>query len=868
MLIKPVTLHILILLGLFIPISVSGSHLAGGELTYQCLGKNANGLNRYRITCTLYRDCSSSSNVNFDSQISLYAYRVSDGGLTDSLVITSFVADLVTLGLNDTCAELPPGLCYERGRYSGILDLPDNNFGYDLSWARCCRNASVVNMVNPGITGTTLTVRIPPTALCDNSPVFQQDPGMALCLGLPYAALSGATDPDGDSISFHLLTPYQGGSTSDPIPVPTPPPYNPINWNPPYNLSNILGGSPGLTLDATTGSITATPDVNGQFAVCVAARSWRNGQMLTEIRRDFQMNVVTCLADIAPVVAPPAGPLVNGKELTFYAGRENCYSFNISDAADNFVVFTASGEMFNPPTGTPASYNGAGYGNIMGRLCWSPDCSLAGYTGTVIISSNDNNNCPAPNYTFDTFSVKVIPPEIQSADLRCVYFEDGGSVKLEWITPEPVPGFRRYEIWRSTTLLPEQVIHTISDSTLKTWTDPAPGNPDEGISYRIQTIFDCPSENPAVPSDALTLLKPTISQSNPVTANISWAPYTGWENPGFRLTGQPGNILVADTAFGLSFTWDNCDFEGYVQMDGRDPISGCLVRSAPSDTFRMYLDPPGKPQGCTASVLMDNTGVVVQWVSLPVMDGFVPVLSRKNPNTENFTEVSMLSPSVNSFTDYSAKPDEGMVEYRIGFVNPCGLSGDWSDTFGTFHLQVLKQSGEFVLNWSPAYILEGVSEYEVQIRETENLQSPWLVMNRMAADQERVHRDNQILTTRENYCYRIRAYPIPGACALETWSNTDCERPEPSIAVPGAFSPNGDGLNDFYRIPVFAIRNFSLQIYDRWGTLVFQTSDPYFTWDGNRQGNACPEGVYAFILTAEGHSGQSIRKNGTITLIR
>ncbi len=852
-----------------IPQYLSASHLAGGELTYECLGKNSNGLNRYRVRFTLYRDCSNSGSVNFDASVAIYAFRASDGGLTDSLVISSFTPDFLSLSLNDTCAELPPGVCYERAVYSGIMDLPDNNFGYHLTWSRCCRNASILNISNPNITGTTLTVQIPPTALCDNSPKYLNEPEMALCLGRPYSSFITASDSDGDSLSYHLLAPYTGGSSNDPIPVPLPPPYNTVLWNPPFNTNNILGGSPPLTLEASSGLVQAIPDVLGQYTLSVAVRSWRNSTLLTEVRRDYQINVLNCLADIAPVVTPPTGPQINGKELTFYAGQENCFSFLINDSPDNFVVFTASGSIFSPPSGNPATYNGAGYGSITGRLCWSPDCSLSGFSGTVILSSNDNNNCPAPNYTIDTFFVKVIPPVVPSPLLRCVSAENDGSVKLDWMTTETIPGFKHYALYRSSDLTPEAEIITLQDSTRKSYTDIAPFPYPPGLRYRIQTFFDCPDTNPAEVSPSIPLIQPQVSLQNSVNASIQWEPYTGWENPLLDVWSYPPGEAILTGFSGNGTTWSNCDFTGYFQIQGQDPASGCLMKSAPSDSVRMYLDPPDVLKGCTASVMEENKGVQILWLPFTGKAGFKPVVYRKNPGVADYTFIHEIEdPATGVWLDSEAKPEDGIVEYKLGFRNPCQVDGDWSDPFHSFYLNVEKSQSGFISSWTPAYLLGGIQEYEVQIREREEINAVWLVKSRLFSDQDRFFKDEEILTSRENYCYRIRAYPSPEGCTTHTWSNTSCERPLPDMAVPGAFSPNGDGLNDFFKLPTFAIETFFIQIFDRWGNEVFQSRNKDFLWDGNKDGSACPEGIYAYQLTANGYERQVIQKNGTITLIR
>lgn len=861
----PYLVFILILTGVS---TLQASHLAGGELTYQCLGKNANGLNRYRINFVLYRDCSSASNVNFDAQVSIYAFRVSDQGLTDSLILNSFVADTLSLSLNDTCAELPPGLCYARARYSGILDLPDNNFGYDLSWSRCCRNNSIVNITNPAITGTTLTVRIPPTALCDNSPEFNSEPGLALCLGLPYSFMNTATDADGDSIAYELLTPYMGGSTTDPIPVPQPPPFTGINWNPPYNLTNILGGNPGLSVDAQTGRVSVNPDINGQFAVCIGVKSYRAGTLLTEVRRDYQLNVVVCQSDIPPVLGVPQGPEVNNKELIFYAGMQNCYTFQISDDASNFVVFTAEGDIFNPDNGNVASYNGAGYGTVEGRLCWAPDCAQAGFTGNVFIAANDNNNCPGPNYIRDTFQVRVIPPPVPSPLLRCVSDMGNNSVRLNWITTGDVPGFTRYDIFKSTLSTPETLISSITDSTQKTWTDAAAGPYSDAPAYRIQTYYNCPDNNPGQITPALALLIPNVHPNSPVQAEITWPTYTGWENPLMDIWKTSGNIKIAEAISGNVYQYTDCDYTGSFRLESTDPVSACQMISAPGNEIRMYLDPPDTLRGCTASVLPDNTGVEVRWNQLSELSGFQPALFRKNPGESEYRKIHDIPAGTLSYTDTEAFPDEGEVHYQLAFLNPCGNLSGISPEFHTFFLQTESLGSAFRLNWTIPSLDGGVSEYEVQVREYESKNSAWLVKMRQATDAPREYRDEEILTSREEYCYRIRAYALPGQCALETWSNTRCERPLPGLEMPTGFTPNGDGVNDFYRIPTFAVKNISFSIYDHWGNLVYISRDKYAVWDGSVNGKACPEGIYLYFLQAEGYTGQSIQKNGTITLIR
>ncbi|WNJ16590.1 PKD domain-containing protein [Pontibacter sp. G13] len=91
------------------------------------------------------------------------------------------------------------------------------------------------------------------------------------------------------------------------------------------------------------------------------------------------------------------------------------------------------------------------------------------------------------------------------------------------------------------------------------------------------------------------------------------------------------------------------------------------------------------------------------------------------------------------------------------------------------------------------------------------------------------------------------------------------------IWLPSAFSPNEDGVNDEYYIAYQDLisGSFQIQIFDRWGQLAYQSSDPAFRWDGIlTAGSAAPEGVYVCRITGSYFDGAPFDETQTITLIR
>lgn len=91
---------------------------------------------------------------------------------------------------------------------------------------------------------------------------------------------------------------------------------------------------------------------------------------------------------------------------------------------------------------------------------------------------------------------------------------------------------------------------------------------------------------------------------------------------------------------------------------------------------------------------------------------------------------------------------------------------------------------------------------------------------------------------------------------------------ESDIALPNVFSPNGDAINDCYRIETKSEDEFLLLIYDRWGRLLFETRNANDCWDGNFAGRPVPEGVYFGTVKLRDCLGKRVTVVEAITLVR
>jgi gliding motility-associated-like protein len=110
---------------------------------------------------------------------------------------------------------------------------------------------------------------------------------------------------------------------------------------------------------------------------------------------------------------------------------------------------------------------------------------------------------------------------------------------------------------------------------------------------------------------------------------------------------------------------------------------------------------------------------------------------------------------------------------------------------------------------------------------------------------------------------------------FEALGNNGCTTTKEAIVrvgtklyLPNSFTPNGDGLNDLFRIPPGSLIELKeLAVFDRWGGKVFHTTDATKGWDGRSGGKEAPAGVYVYLLSGSDDKGK-VTLRGTVLLVR
>ncbi len=278
----------------------------------------------------IYRDCSS-----------LYPTADLDGtpgnpnpalvsvlnSLNETVGIFDFGSPTVTKvppAFSNPCIETPTFVCIQEGVYVDTLDLPPIPGGYTIIYQKCCRNASILNLVNSGLEGSTYYTVIPgpEDAPINNSPRFKTFPPIYICKDVNFVFDHSALDPDGDQLVYSLSPPFEGLDPCCPslntIPVSfsacispppscpsvaSPPPYASVIFSSPYSGSYPIASNPAFSINPVTGQLSGTPTLSAQYVVGIRVDEYRNNKLINSHFRDFQFTVVNCTVSVLGAIA-------------------------------------------------------------------------------------------------------------------------------------------------------------------------------------------------------------------------------------------------------------------------------------------------------------------------------------------------------------------------------------------------------------------------------------------------------------------------------------------------------------------------------------------------------------------------------------
>ncbi|MEZ4804963.1 MAG: gliding motility-associated C-terminal domain-containing protein [Bacteroidia bacterium] len=219
------------------------------------------------------------------------------------------------------------------------------------------------------------------------------------------------------------------------------------------------------------------------------------------------------------------------------------------------------------------------------------------------------------------------------------------------------------------------------------------------------------------------------------------------------------------------------------------------------------------------------------------------------------------------FVDTDVKVDTKSYCYKIGVNDKCGHVSNPSNEACNIVLQGDVGHLYFDLDWIPYREWAGrVNNYELERRvDTGSLRK---LAN---TDLLRVHHDDDLDLWWGAYYYVVRAYEGKtkagfgyGATSL---SNEIRLIQPPIVFVPNAFSPNDDYSNDVWGVSHAFVREYKLQVFNRWGEKVWENDFKGNQWDGTTRGKGAKNDVFIWIITYKGWDNKFHTQKGTVTVM-
>lgn len=259
--------------------------------------------------------------------------------------------------------------------------------------------------------------------------------------------------------------------------------------------------------------------------------------------------------------------------------------------------------------------------------------------------------------------------------------------------------------------------------------------------------------------------------------------------------------------------------------------------------------------------------ILIEWI--PPDSGNIKLYYlERSIDKNNFIQLYKANPYETFFNDLNVNVSNQSYIYRIKAEDSCNYFSPYSN-IGTSILLQADTSGIYPkLSWNPyEYWKKGVSSYELYsaqkstISNTENYS-----LVQLFPENENNFTDSLSVSEEKYIYYRIIA--IRNYDQTESHSNTLCIPSTLYVYIPNAFSPNNDDLNDEFKIKGLNISEFEMKIFNRWGEMIFETTDIIKGWNGTYKDHSVPIGIYFYIIKLRGAGSRQKHYSGTINLIR
>ncbi len=766
----------------------------------------------------------------------------------------------------------------------------------------------------------TLIIRDPSIFGFNDSPLLFQPPIDTANVGYTFVHNPNAYDPDGDSLVFKLIAPLANIN----IDVPGYQYPDEINAIPPTGEQNTI------TLNPNTGEFTwTTPQRAGIYNIAFLICEFRNGIFIGNMIRDMQVVVVDTDNTPPEIVEVNDTCVIIGEHLVL---NVRATDIDIPSQTIRLEAFGGPFEVAEPLAEFIVYDDGLGF--ALGNFNWRTDCShIFSEKYTVVFRAEDSYSPSLVD--LETWQITLAPPPTPNVTSEIV----GGDIQINWEAHNCADSekFRGYTVWRKAgcdsseidrcklgvgglgykLLTPDPIkeLSFIDDSATR------------GVNYTYRVVAEFAdaftSSNPPTPFNLISSMASKhicieLPQNAPIITHAdveethpdNGRMYVAWSKPKadaldtiintgpyvyelYRSSGFDGAnpTLIGtwtantfseanDTIFidqGLN-TIENA-YSYRVKFYTADELlaetelaSSVFLGTSPQDNavqlswdfnvpwinyeYNIFREQPdgsfiqvgtSEDKTFTDEDLVNGTEYCyyIQAIGTYGSKGIVdPLLNRSQITCE--IPIDLIPPcppilTVSNICESEEEPTNDDLKNNLSWTNPNESCTDTDDVIG--------------------YYIYYTSPITQETTLLDSINNP----NILAYE--------HFVETSLAGCYRVTAID---SFYNESSAAQVCVETCIEYELPNVFTPNNDQQNDLFvpRRNQF-VSSVNMSIFNRWGQIVYETSDPNINWDGTdiKSGELLKEGVYYYVCevfeqTSDGIELVSLKLDGYIHLIR
>jgi len=755
------------------------------------------------------------------------------------------------------------------------------------------RNINIENIassVNVAFCVRTTLVIDPFISAGNNSCVPQSFPCPEVgCTGVPYCYNATAIDPDGDSLSYALAPCMEGNQNFPPDGCDF------LALGVVYNYPHVVGGGT-ISIDPENGTVCwVSPGMQGEFNFAILITEWKNGVQRGSVIRDIQVTILGNCTNNPPDISDLDDTcVVAGANLNLSVTATDTDGDNVDITAYGQPLdFTSSPATFSQPFGTAVPTTGI--------FNWNTNCSHIRNASYQVIFIAEDVAGAESLIDVSSFNISVNPPVVTGLVISPL----GSSINLSWNTCSctNIKGYKIYRKMGNGTPAsgccdentPIAMGYTLVGTNVglnnTTFTDNSGLVLGQEYCYVVVVYMtdgatSCPS---AEVCDELNLDFPiiinvsvgetdlangidTVRWFHPTELVTSQYPgpyqYKIYQYNGF---GNPANLIFTTNS---SATLAGTQKELIVTNLLSNPMNTDVIpHTYKAELYYTHPTDGVQPVGSTnnassvfVTLVPSDNAIDVTWAfNVPWTNTLFEVYKETfagsgifnligTSTTNNYLDTGLINgvtycykvKSIGSYT--SPQIPSPLVNWSeeecaapVDQTPPCApeLTID-PDCFIPIN----------ILTWNNPNnsCADDVMSYNLYFTPVEGEPFVLLMTFNSSTDTSVMH--VVLPDTSIAGCYYITAVDSVQYGNESEPSNIVCADNCPNYSLPNVFSPNGDGDNDFFiPFPYRYIESIELRIYNRWGQVIFETTDPDILWDGKHMENNqdVPAGVYYYF---------------------